>query len=176
MVRAMTEVTFRYATADDVPRVRALIELAYRGPESAKGWSSEAHLLAGERTSIEEVAELMQLPYARFLLAEQDGELVGCVLIEKHGDDGYFGMFSVSPRLQNGGLGRSLLAQAEQAARDLWDVKAMTAVVIDVRHELLAWYERRGYTITDEREPFPFDEHAGALRTDFGFVKLRKPF
>ena len=170
----MTEPTYRYATADDIPAIRALIELAYRGPESAKGWSSEAHLLAGERTSIAEIAELHQEPDARFLLAEAEGELVGCVLIEKHGDVGYFGMFSVSPRLQNGGLGRALLAHAEQSARDLWDVKAMTAVVIDVRHELLAWYERRGYVITGEREPFPFDEHTGALRTDFAFVKLRK--
>ena len=170
----MTEPTYRYATADDIAAIRALVELAYRGPESAKGWSSEAHLLAGERTSIEEITELYEEPDARFLLAEADGDLLGCVLIEKHGDDGYFGMFSVNPRLQNGGLGRALLAQAEQSARDLWDVKAMTAVVIDVRHELLAWYERRGYVITGEREPFPFDEHAGALRADFGFVKLRK--
>ena len=96
------------------------------------------------------------------------------MLVEKHGDDGYFGMFSINPRLQNSGLGRALLEQAEQSVRDLWDVKVMTAVVIDLRHELLAWYERRGYTITDEREPFPFDEHSGALRTDFAFVKLRK--
>jgi len=170
----MTEPSYRYATTDDIPAVRALIEVAYRGPESAKGWSSEAHLLAGERTSVEEIAELMAMPNARFLLAEHDGDLVGCVLVEKQGDDGYFGMFSINPRLQNSGLGRALLEQAEQSVRDLWDVKVMTAVVIDVRHELLAWYERRGYTITDEREPFPFDEHSGALRTDFAFVKLRK--
>jgi ribosomal protein S18 acetylase RimI-like enzyme len=171
----MTEPTYRYATIDDIPAIRALIELAYRGPESAKGWSSEAHLLAGERTSLGEVTELYEQPDARFLLAEADGVLVGCVLIEKHGEEGYFGMFSVNPRLQNGGLGRALLDRAEQSVRDLWGVKAMTAVVIDLRQELLAWYERRGYVITGEREPFPFDEHAGALRTDFGFVKLRKP-
>jgi len=170
----MTEPTYRYATADDIPDIRALIEIAYRGPESATGWSSEAHLLAGERTSIEEVTALYEQPDARFVLAEADGDLVGCVLVERHGEDGYFGMFSVNPRLQNGGLGRALLTQAEQSVRDLWDVKAMTAVVIDVRHELLAWYERRGYVITGDREPFPFDEHSGALRTDFGFVKLRK--
>ena len=88
----MTEPTYRYATADDIPDIRALIEIAYRGPESATGWSSEAHLLAGERTSIEEVTALYEQPDARFVLAEADGDLVGCVLVERHGEDGYFGM------------------------------------------------------------------------------------
>ncbi len=172
----MTEPTYRYATTEDIPEVRSLIEIAYRGPESAKGWSSEAHLLAGERTSIEEITELMEAPDTRFLLAEADGVLVGCVLIEKHGDDGYFGMFSVNPQLQNDGLGKALLAKAEESVRQLWDAKGMTAVVISVRHELIAWYERRGYELTGHREPFPFGEHTGALRTDFEFVQLRKPF
>jgi ribosomal protein S18 acetylase RimI-like enzyme len=85
-------------------------------------------------------------------------------------------MFSIEPRLQAAGLGRALLEQAEQAVRDLWDAKGMVAVVINVREELIAWYERRGYSLTGRREPFPFDVYAGALRTDFDFVELRKGF
>ena len=172
----MTGPTYRYATASDGPVVRALIELAYRGPESAKGWASEADILAGPRTSQEEVDELIADPETRFLLAEQDGDIVGCVLIERHGDDGYFGMFSIDPRVQTVGLGKALLARAEHSARDLWDSKGMTAVVISIRDNLIAWYERRGYELTGRTEPFPFHEHSGALRSDFHLVELRKPF
>lgn len=172
----MTELRYRYATPADVKPVRALIERAYRGPESAKGWASEAGLLTGARTSDEEIADLIAGPTSRFLLAERDGILVGCVLIEQHGEDGYFGMFSIDPGLQSAGLGRALLAKAEEAARDLWDAKGMVAVVINLREELIAWYERRGYALTGRREPFPYDVYAGALRTDFDFVELRKGF
>jgi ribosomal protein S18 acetylase RimI-like enzyme len=172
----MTGPTFRYATADDAESVRALIELAYRGPESAKGWASEAGILTGPRTSLDEVVELIAEPDTRFLLAEVDGSLVGCVLIEKHGDDGYFGMFSIDPRVQTGGLGKALLAEAEESVRDLWDAKGMVAVVINLRDNLIAWYERRGYALTGRTEPFPFHQHSGALRTDFHLVELRKGF
>ncbi len=172
----MAELTFRYAAPDDGPAVRALIELAYRGPESAKGWASEAGILTGPRTSQEEVDELIADPQSRFLVAEREGRLVGCVLIEQHGDDGYFGMFSIDPRQQANGLGKALLSQAEAAARDVWGAKGMTAVVISLREELIAWYARRGYELTGRTEPFPFHEHSGALRTDFHLVELRKPF
>ncbi len=164
------------ATPDDIEAVRALIEIAYRGPESAKGWATEAGILTGPRTSSEEVAELIAEPDCGFLLAEDAGELVGCVLLEKHGDDGYFGMFSVDPRAQTGGVGKALLAEAEQAVRDRWGAKGMTAVVINLRENLIAWYERRGYALTGRTEPFPFHEHSGALRTDFHLVELRKSF
>ncbi len=153
-----------------------LIELAYRGPESAKGWASEAGILTGPRTSQEEVDELIADPESRFVLAEQAGQVVGCVLIERHGDDGYFGMFSIDPRTQAAGLGKALLAEAERSARDLWGSKGMTAVVINIRDNLIAWYERRGYELTGRTEPFPFHEHSGAVRTDFHLVELRKPF
>jgi len=172
----MAEPTYRYATPDDAEAVRALIELAYRGPESAKGWASEAGILTGPRTSLAEVDDLIAQPDTRFLLAEQDGSLVGCVLIEKHGDDGYFGMFSIDPGAQTAGLGKALLARAEDAVRDLWDARGMTAVVINLRDNLIAWYERRGYVLTGRTEPFPFHLHSGALRTDFHLVELRKPF
>jgi ribosomal protein S18 acetylase RimI-like enzyme len=172
----MTEPTYRFATSADVGPVRALVERAYRGPESAKGWASEAHLLTGPRTSDEEIASYIASSTSRFVLAETDGALVGCVLIEQHGEDGYFGMFSIAPELQAAGLGNALLAKAEESARDLWDAKGMVAVVINLREELIAWYERRGYALTGRREPFPFDVHSGALRTDFEFVELRKEF
>ena len=172
----MTEPTYRSRPlTTSLPSGRSS-SYAYRGPESAKGWSSEAHLPAGERTSFEEVTELYEQPDTRFLLAEADDVLVGCVLIEKHGEEGYFGMFSVNPHLQNGGLGRALLDRAEQSVprpvgRQGDDCGG------DRRSSGAARAGTSGVATCSPANVsrFPFDEHTGALRTDFGFVKLRKP-
>lgn len=166
---------FRYATPADVRAVAMLIEKAYRGPEAATGWTNEANLLTGPRTGEDEIATLIADPESRFVLAEQSGALVGCALIQKDGENGYFGMFSVDPGAQAQGLGKMLLAACEKAARAEWKSRALGMVVINLREELIAWYQRRGYTLTGLREPFPFDEAPGALRRDFDLVELKKP-
>ena len=47
--------------------------------------------------------------------------------------------------------------------------------MISLRHELIAWYQRRGFAPTGERNTFPFETATGALRTDFDLVVLQKP-
>jgi ribosomal protein S18 acetylase RimI-like enzyme len=172
----MIEPYYRYATDDDVAKVAALIERAYRGPESENGWASESHLLTGPRTTEKEIAGLIADRESRFVLAEIRDVIVGCALIQKDGDNAYFGMFSIEPSQQIAGLGKALLAKAEKAARDLWASKAMTMVVINVREELIAWYQRRGYAPTGHREDFPFGPGAGELRRDFDLIELQKVF
>jgi len=48
--------------------------------------------------------------------------------------------------------------------------------VVQVRDTLIAWYLRRGYTLTGEAEPFPYDDErfGRPLRDDLHFVALEK--
>jgi hypothetical protein len=48
--------------------------------------------------------------------------------------------------------------------------------VIFLRTTLIAWYERRGYRLTGEIEPFPYgdERHGRPLRDDLHFVVLEK--
>ncbi|KAJ1322921.1 [ribosomal protein S18]-alanine N-acetyltransferase [Microdochium nivale] len=46
---AQPELTFRQATDADVPALLALIQSAYRGEASRKGWTTEADLVEGDR-------------------------------------------------------------------------------------------------------------------------------
>ena len=55
----MISPAFRYAVQADAPALVALIERAYRGPETAGSWMSEAHLLKGPRTSHHDIATLI---------------------------------------------------------------------------------------------------------------------
>jgi len=167
--------TIRLADQGEAPRITALIERAYRGEESKTGWTSEADLLTGPRTSVDEIAAIMRDPFARFLVADaDDGGLAGCALIRNENGSGYFGMFAVRPDIQGAGIGDQLIKAAEQHLRDLWQLTTVYITVINIRHDLIPYYERRGYRRTGERKPFPFDIAPGATRTDFHLAVLRK--
>jgi ribosomal protein S18 acetylase RimI-like enzyme len=169
--------SFRAASRADIDAIVALVESAYRGEGSKQGWTTEADLLDGQRTDAAGVGELIDKPHARVLLAEADGLLLACAQLERKGDAGYFGMFSVRPKLQGSGVGRATLAEAERIARDEWGCVAMRMTVISVREELIAWYERRGYHRTGEYSPFPYGNERFGIpkRDDLRFELLLKP-
>ncbi|MFJ7277359.1 GNAT family N-acetyltransferase [Kitasatospora sp. NPDC098663] len=167
---------FRPATLADVPALVELVESAYRGDASRAGWTTEADLLEGQRTDAEGVAEVIGRSDGVLLVAERDGRLVACCQLEHRGDRAYFGMFSVRPGLQGGGLGRAVLAEAERLAGEEWGVGELEMTVIEQRADLIAWYERRGFRRTGVFTPFPYgDERFGVpLRPDLRFEKLTK--
>lgn len=159
--------SFRDATAIDVPAVVALVESAYRGDISRQGWTTEADLLGGRRTGADDVLACIARPRSRIVLAEDGRELLACAHVADDDGAGYFGMFSVQPGLQGGGIGKAVLAEAERIVRDEWQLPAMLMTVIDVRDELIAFYERRGYRRTGNLKPFPYgDERFGQPRRD----------
>jgi ribosomal protein S18 acetylase RimI-like enzyme len=169
---------FRTATTADVDAIVALVESAYRGESGLRGWTTESHLLDGQRTDAADVRSLIERPDSRILLAERDGRLVASCHVERQGEAGYFGMFAVDPAGQGGGLGKQVLAEAERIAREEWHCRGMRMTVIVQREELIAWYGRRGYRRTGEYQPFPYgDERFGIpRRDDLRFEVLRKDF
>ncbi|MGW0590409.1 GNAT family N-acetyltransferase [Streptosporangium sp. NPDC002607] len=170
--------TFRTATGADVLPLVSLVESAYRGESSLIGWTSEASLLGGQRTDARSVTAAMENPDGRMLVAESEGEIIACCQVERRGGHAYFGMFAVRPTLQGGGLGKTVLAEAERLARDEWGVDEMHMTVISAREELLAWYVRRGYVRTGETAPFPYGDESFGLptRDDLEFEVLVKKF
>lgn len=155
----------------------ALVRQAYRGEDSRAGWTTEALLLDDERIEEAEVLTKISRPDGLVLLAFDGDDLVACCeLLHKSEDLGYFGMFAVRPALQAAGVGRRMLAEAEAFARDRWLVTTMEMTVIGQRTELIDWYIRRGYVLTEETRPFPYDQlvRGSALRDDLYFAVLAK--
>jgi ribosomal protein S18 acetylase RimI-like enzyme len=169
-------IDFRAARAADVDAIVALVESAYRGDSSRQGWTTEADLLDGRRTGADDVTASIERPHSRILLGERDNLLLACAHVAIEEGAGYFGMFSVQPGLQGGGIGKAMLAEAERIVRDEWHVPSMRMTVIDVRDELIAFYERRGYRRTGIFKPFPYgDERFGEpRRPDLRFEVLEK--
>jgi GNAT superfamily N-acetyltransferase len=173
----MSGLSFRAANEGDIERVVALVESAYRGDASRVGWTTEADLLDGRRTGRDDIEAILERPRSRLLLAELDGALIACAHVMVEEGAGYFGMFSVDPQRQGGGLGKQVLAEAERIVRQDWGCDAMRMTVIDVRDELIAFYERRGYRRTGVYKPFPYGDTRFGLprRQDLRFEVLEKP-
>ncbi len=173
----MDTLTFRSAVPADIPALVALVTSAYRGDVSKQGWTTEADMLDGQRIDPDVLVRDIERDRSRILLAERDGMLLACAHVAEDEGAGYFGMFSVRPDLQGGGVGKAMLAEAERVARDEWRLPAMRMTVIDIRDELIAFYERRGYVRTGIKKPYPYgDERYGIpKRDDLRFEILEKP-
>jgi DNA-binding MarR family transcriptional regulator/ribosomal protein S18 acetylase RimI-like enzyme len=174
---ARAPVTLRTATDADLSAIVSLLNRAYRGADADASWNSEAGIINGDRTNDALLrSELAAAPDATLLVWELWGAVQGCVWLAPLGNGGwYLGSLAVSPLLQNAQAGRRLLATAED-----W-VKArggtcIRLTVVNVRDSLIAWYERRGYRLTGETEPFPYaDSRFGTpKRPDLEFVVLTK--
>lgn len=142
------------ATIADAPELTRLVNSGYRGESSKKGWTTEANLLDGIRIDESAMIKYFQDPYITILkYVNDEGEIIGCVYLEIKEGKLYLGMLTVSPAVQANGIGRQLLHEAEVVATEL-NCTTIYMTVITSRHELIQWYERRGYKATGEILPF----------------------
>lgn len=167
---------FSFATESDSVKIAELVNSAYRGDSSKQGWTTEADILDGQRTDANEIAEKINASHSYIVIARQNGNLVGsCELIsDATAGELYFGMFTIKPTLQNSGLGKLFLTHVEKLALD-WKLKRVTMTVITLRPELIAYYERRGYQVTNRFIPFPAEDRFGIPKVkDLKMVYLIK--
>ena len=134
----MGELRFREARAEDIPTLVALVNYAFR---------VEAFFVEGPRTSAAELEALMRA--GTFLIAEEDGRAAGCVYVGRRGERGYFGLLSVDPRRQGRGLGRRLVAAAEERLRAEGQ-REVEILVVDLRKDLDPFYLGLGYRFSGE--------------------------
>jgi N-acetylglutamate synthase-like GNAT family acetyltransferase len=138
-----SEIRIRQAGDDDVPALTRLINTAF---------VVEQAVFDGDR--VDDLGVRVYMSSGTFLLAEDSHELVGCVYIETRGGRSYLGLLSVQPARQGAGVGRQLVAAAEDRARQS-GCGVMDLRVISARaNHLLPFYQRLGYQ-TVRNEPFP---------------------
>lgn len=168
------ELTISIATTSDVTQLVQLVNSAYRGDTSKQGWTTEADLLDGIRIDESSLTDLIKRPAACLLkCSNEKGELLGCVYLHHNQYEMYLGMLTVSPEKQASGIGKQLLSASEEYAQQQ-GCKAITMTVISVRDELIAWYERRGFRRTGEKQPFPNDPRFGIPKQPLEFVVMKK--
>ena len=140
----------RRASAQDAASIAALINAAFQ---------VEAFFKIGDRTSIDEVRELMRS--GEFLVLEDAEGLAGCVYLSVNQDSSaYFGMLSIDPSRQGKGLGRTLISAVESRARDQGS-RRMDIHIVNLREELPPFYRRLGYV---EHGTLPFSDSERSTR------------
>ena len=166
--------TLATATPADVPRLTSLVNSAYRGDSSRQGWTTEAHLLDGQRIDEAGLHEMLAVPNAAILLClGAENELLGSFYAHAAGSKVSLSMLAVAPTGQSQGVGRFLLSAAEDYGRQHGcTISKMT--VISVRLELIAYYERRGYHLTGATEPFPTDPRYGIAKQPLLLLVMEK--
>lgn len=164
----------RKAQLSDIPEIENLVNNAYRGDYSRKGWTTEADLLGGIRTDSEKIGELIADKNSIILVFLQNGTIQGCVNLISENEILYLGMLTVNPILQNSGIGKKILRYVEDYAIEK-NFASIEMTVISKRQELISWYERKGFQLTGEKRPFPAnDPRYGIPKTDLEFVVLHK--
>lgn len=183
------------AHLDEAADLSSLVNQAYRWDSSRKGWTTEADLLDGQRADVEMIERLLAndkestilvLRYIKNSLeVSNDMEsfirklpspIVACVHAEATPDGMYLGMLSIHPELQQLGLGRLLIRAVEDQAREKGFTK-VKMTVIEQRSELIAYYARRGYKLTNQTFPFPAYEDSRfgiPKRSDLRLVQMMK--
>jgi len=154
-------VNLRFATASDLPALTALINRSFK---------VEAFFIMRDRLTPEEAEVYFRK--GRFLLGEENGSLAGVVYVEMRGERGYFGLLSVEPTLQKSGVGRRLIAAAEEFAREM-GAHHMDITVVNLRTELPPFYRKLGYT-ENGTEPVRA-EMVPRLLQPAHFIRMTKP-
>ena len=196
-----TTVFLRQAEANDIDALEQLLNRCYR---QAEGWTNEADLIGGIRTTKDELLAVIADPrhyvfiYPKTTTGERDGEetgeLLGCIAVDikdeadtnQHAGNkkAYIGMFAVLPELQGHGVGHQILQAAETFAqrhlqsntsKSAQNPARLTMSILSHRPELLAYYQRRGYQLNGNSMPFPIDGNNGEpKRQDLELLELEK--
>jgi GNAT superfamily N-acetyltransferase len=148
----------RRAREPDAPLIARLVNAAYE---------VEGFFVAGDRTSAAAVREAIDR--GTILVAADAGAILGSVFVEIRGPAAYFGMLAVDPAAQGQGIGRLLIAAAEEHARNRGS-HLMEITVVNLRRDLLAFYARLGYT---EIGTAPY-EHRPVLQPCH-FIRMARP-
>ncbi|OTG63536.1 hypothetical protein B9T25_13655 [Acinetobacter sp. ANC 4470] len=174
----MKNLSFRTANSSDIQNLMILINQAYRTNNLAS-WTSEEGIVAGARINEQQLLHLLLQQNVQLFVADlQDSAqqtLLGCIGLTFQQDTVEIGTFCVASSWQNQGVGRQLLEYAEMKAQEICvNLKCYEMFVLDVRSELIEYYERCGYVKTACIENYPMNANVGRPLIDLKLQQMKK--
>jgi predicted N-acetyltransferase YhbS len=160
MTTPNTAAPVRLAVPADAARITAVINAAFR--------IAEGFFIDGNRITQAEVEK--SLTKGDFIVADNGNTLSGCVYVELRGERSYLGLLSVDPGCQQSGLGSLLMREAEKYCRERGS-RAMDILIVNLREDLPAYYQKRGY-VHNGTTPFPPDIET---KIPCHFINMSKP-
>lgn len=172
------QLKFRTAQISDIQKLVDLINSAYRH-QQGNSWTSEAEIVTGDRINTEQLLQMMADEHFKLFVVEQAREIVACIGLRFNFSEVEIGTFCIASNMQNQGIGKQVLDFAESYISDKVrlaspDLKYFVMWVLSVRHELIAYYERRGYRQTGHIESYPLNANVGIPIVDLHLVEMKK--
>ena len=165
----------RTAKNDDVAQLVELINLAYRA-QSERSWTTEKAFVDGIRITNEQLSgDLSRSNFKLFIGENEQGVLVACIGLSLDHNSVEIGTFAIDPTIQNLGYGREMLNYVETyITQNYSSLRRLIMYVLDVRTELMAYYQRRGYQITGRTESYPIDADVGQPLVPIQLIEMEK--
>jgi ribosomal protein S18 acetylase RimI-like enzyme len=116
-MKARMSFELRIAGEADAQEIATLVNRAYRPSPQEAGWTHEANLIAGDRTTAEQVLALFH-EQSTILLLCLGPKIVACVHVQGVQSGAYIGMLATNPAMQAQGLGKQMLLHAEAYATE----------------------------------------------------------
>jgi ribosomal protein S18 acetylase RimI-like enzyme len=175
MYKIEMSLNIRTAKIDDVEQLVKLINLAYRA-QSDRSWTTEKVFVDGTRITKEQLnRDLNQSNFELLVGENEQGSLVGCIGLTFDKSSVEIGTFAIDPTIQNLGYGREMLNYVETyITQNYSNVRRLIMYVLDVRTELMAYYQRRGYQITGRTESYPVDADVGQPLVPIQLIEMEK--
>lgn len=166
---------FCIATELDVEAIMRLVNLAYHPEPEVAGWAHESNLIAGDRTNQRRIADAISRNDAMIVLGCMEMKMVACAHVQKDGCGSRIGMLAVNPESQGNSIGKQILAYAESYAGTMFGSEKFMMVVVSSRHDLIEFYQRRGYQKIEAEMDYPLSAGTGIpKRADLKIQVLEK--
>lgn len=144
----------REATVEDVPEVLAVINRAY---------VVEAPFIKGDRATAADIRDTIAAANSAYLLVldppDAGSRIIGALKIDLKGSRAHLGPVAVEPSRQGMGVGKALVAAAEEYGRER-GIAHLDLCVMSFRPTLPAFYESLGFEMTGTA---PYEDCSGRL-------------
>jgi predicted GNAT family N-acyltransferase len=171
----MITLTFRLAEVIDIPLLVDLINKSYRD-QQGRSWTTEIEFVKGLRITEDQLRQQLELSNSVLLIGEIDpSKIVACIGLAFQNNTVEIGTFCTDPDIQNMKVGRCVLEYAERfALQQESGLASAIMYVLDVRSELIAYYERRGYVKTGSEQPYPLEAGVGEPLLPIKLIEMKK--
>ena len=144
--------------------------------QSERSWTTEKAFVDGIRITNEQLSgDLSRSNFKLFVGENEQDLLVACIGLSFDHNSVEIGTFAIDSSVQNLGYGKQMLNYVEAyVAQSCSEVRDLIMYVLDVRSELIAYYQRRGYQITGHTEPYPVNANVGQPLVPIQLIEMKK--
>ena len=140
--------------------------------QSERSWTTEKAFVDGTRITNKQLSEdLSRSNFKLFVGENEQGLLVACIGLSFNHNSVEIGTFAIDSSVQNLGYGKQMLNYVAQSCSEVRD---LIMYVLDVRSELIAYYQRRGYQITGHTAPYPVNANVGQPLVPIQLIEMKK--